>query len=77
MTVRFTQQAAKPRLRQFLTPLFHTFLGASTVYIAFHVAWLRLEHREEERKLLKKSQEYEDEIQELVSRKPARRWWFW
>jgi hypothetical protein len=76
MTVRFTQHAAKPKLRQFLTPLFHTFLGASSVYIAFHVAWLRLEHREEERKLLKKSQEYEDEIQKLVSAK-SRRWWFW
>ncbi|RLV84266.1 hypothetical protein JA9_004867 [Meyerozyma sp. JA9] len=76
MTVRFTQHAAKPKLRQFSTPLFHTLLGASSVYIAFHVAWLRLEHREEERKLLKKSQEYEDEIQKLVSAK-SRRWWFW
>lgn len=76
----------KPKLSQFKYPLFHTFLIASTAYMALNTLWYGLEYNEVEKKLREKSAKLEEEMNvaleeakvELVDQKPKRSWiFFW
>lgn len=87
-SVKFPQsveelQPQKPKVGQFKTPLFHTFLIASSTYMFLHMVGLALEHEEEQKLYIQAEKELETEIQTLVDQKKLqlqlRRWYhfFW
>lgn len=91
-TIKFNEDfdkpktSPKPKISQFRYPLFHTFLIASTAYMALITLWYGLEYNEVENQLKEKSSKLEQELNaaleeakvELIEHKPKRSWlFFW
>lgn len=56
-------QPAKPKIRDFRYPLFHSFLLASSVYMGLNCWWYALEYEQVENKLLAQANELESKLQ--------------
>lgn len=57
----------KPTLRDFRYPLFHTFLLASTTFMALNTLWYSLEYEQVELLLIERSKQLEAEMQQALS----------
>lgn len=78
-SVRFPQTTEelnheKPTLSDFKNPLLHTFLIASSAYMALHIFVLSHEYEVEEQKLADKERSLEVEIEELLKQKKQKKW---
>lgn len=79
-------QQKPPTLRDFRYPLFHTFLMASSAFMALNALWYALEYEEVEKQLVAESASLESALQlalddaanDLTKRRSwASRLWFW
>lgn len=56
----------RPQLRDFRYPLFHTFLLASTTFMALNTLWYSLEYEQVEQQLIEQSKVLEAEMQQAL-----------
>lgn len=71
-TMPETTVPIKPRIGQFRTAFFHSFLIASTTYMILHAIWYRMELENAQVAMEAKSALLEQRIQELVDEKKLR-----
>ncbi|PVH21458.1 hypothetical protein CXQ85_000438 [Candidozyma haemuli] len=91
-TVKFNENfnnpnpPSKPTLSQFKNAFIHTFLIASSAYMALHTCWYLLEYKDVEKKLKHQAAELEEEMNaalneaknELIQQQPKKSWlYFW